>query len=323
MDIKEKVWPAAIQNKLQQLPKKPGVYQMLDRNNNIIYIGKSKCLKQRVKSYFQAEPKWEKAKKMQPFIWDIDFIVTDTHLEAMLLECDLIKKVRPFFNVMMKQEMRYVYLKVGGWKEPPLLTVYERETDCFGPFRSSSHLLDVVEVFRNFYPFQKVKRHEEFTYHYFPEEMNEEIFLENRDILLNLFQNQKTMGRFLRKLDQKMKQACNAMKFELAGKYRDLKQSLEYLNIHFVKYREFLEKRLLLALPAQTGYKFALVAQGRVVAFSNITTYSEEEKQIFLNSAAKKEKAPQKELGKGAIDYCDIIYREVAALPASQIEYLS
>ena len=75
---------------------------MLDFKGNIIYIGKSKCLKKRVHSYFVKSPVWEKAKKMAPLIYDINYIVTDTHLEAMLLECEMIKTIKPYFNAAMK-----------------------------------------------------------------------------------------------------------------------------------------------------------------------------------------------------------------------------
>ena len=102
-----------LQRILDELPEAPGVYKMLGDGGNILYIGKSKCLKHRVKSYFVKKPVWEKAEKMAGFIRDIEIEPTHTHLEAMLLECELIKKHRPFFNRQMKNDSGYLYIKPG------------------------------------------------------------------------------------------------------------------------------------------------------------------------------------------------------------------
>lgn len=119
-----------LKDKLAMLPEAPGIYKMLDSRGDIIYIGKSKCLKSRVISYFANNPNWEKAKKMAPFIYDLEYVVTDTHLEAMLLECELIKRIKPHFNVSMKHDERYVYLKVGKTEQArPLYVVHTLESD--------------------------------------------------------------------------------------------------------------------------------------------------------------------------------------------------
>ena len=104
-----------IKEKLKQIPKLPGIYKMLDSRGNIIYIGKSKCLQNRVKSYFVASPKWEKVNRMVTMIKDIEYVVTDTHLEARLLECTLIKEHKPRFNAQMKNDQRYFFIKVENY----------------------------------------------------------------------------------------------------------------------------------------------------------------------------------------------------------------
>ena len=80
------------------LPMEPGIYKMIDAKGNVIYIGKSKMLNKRVKTYFANNPNWDKINRMVRLIDDIDFIVTDTHLEARILECSLIKELKPIFN---------------------------------------------------------------------------------------------------------------------------------------------------------------------------------------------------------------------------------
>lgn len=142
-----------LENILNSIPELPGIYQMIDSKGNIIYIGKSKCLKKRVKSYFVDTPKWEKVTKMVSLIHDIHYVVTDTHLEARLLECKLIKQVSPFFNSQMKNDKRYVYLSLeSNLKRGPLSIVHERGLDTYGPFRSSHTLSDTIESLKNIYP---------------------------------------------------------------------------------------------------------------------------------------------------------------------------
>jgi len=170
---------------LNNIPELPGIYKMLDSKGNIIYIGKSKCLKKRVKSYFINSPKWEKVTKLVSFIHDIDYIITDTHLEARLLECELIKLNQPVFNSQMKNDKRYVYLKVENYNSySPLSVVRERENNTFGPFRSQSTLRNIIDSLRNIYPITKIKHTYTFDYHILPIIMDQNLFHENKKNLL-------------------------------------------------------------------------------------------------------------------------------------------
>ena len=95
-----------IKKKLDMLPMEPGIYKMIDAKGNVIYIGKSKMLNKRVKTYFANNPNWDKINRMVRLIDDIDFIVTDTHLEARILECSLIKELKPIF--ISRMQVRYL-----------------------------------------------------------------------------------------------------------------------------------------------------------------------------------------------------------------------
>ena len=145
-----------LRDKLQKLPDLPGIYKMLNRDGQIIYIGKSKCLKNRVRSYFSKTPTWEKVKKMVNMIHDFEIIVTDTHLEARLLECELIKFYKPVFNSQFKTDSRYVFLNIeNSNKYSPLTISTERKNNSYGPFRSKYTLKDAILSLENLYPFQK------------------------------------------------------------------------------------------------------------------------------------------------------------------------
>ena len=109
--------PQHLKEKIKTIPAKPGIYQMKDLNGNIIYIGKSKVLHSGVKSYFYNEHRHNKIKRMVLHIQDVDVIITDTHLEAQMLECALIKKFKPIYNKQFKNDKNYPcspFIKIAG-----------------------------------------------------------------------------------------------------------------------------------------------------------------------------------------------------------------
>ena len=96
------------------LPEKPGVYLMLDRSNEVIYVGKAKCLPNRVSSYFRANPNHnEKTRVMVSKVCDFDYIVTETEFEALVLENSLIKRHMPRYNILLKDDKGYPYIRSG------------------------------------------------------------------------------------------------------------------------------------------------------------------------------------------------------------------
>ena len=113
---------------------------MKDKNDGVVYIGKSKNLKSRVKSYFTKSEKPEKIIRMVHNLKDVDWIVTDTHMEAQILECALIKKLKPIYNVQFKNHQNYFYLNVGtDSRKKPLLIYSEKQPfDSYGPYRGRS-----------------------------------------------------------------------------------------------------------------------------------------------------------------------------------------
>ncbi len=147
-----------IQHILDNLPTNPGVYLMKDERADIIYVGKAINLRNRVRSYFHApygqEPKvWRLVERIR----DIEFIVTESELEALVLECNLIKKYKPHFNVRLKDDKRYPYIKVT-WQEPfPKVFVTRRmENDgarYFGPFTAVWAVHETMDTLRKIFPY--------------------------------------------------------------------------------------------------------------------------------------------------------------------------
>ncbi len=130
-----------LREKTYKLTSSPGVYQMKDKSGNIIYIGKAKNLKNRVSSYFRENPDHnEKTKKMVSLVNDYDFIVTDTEYEALVLECSLIKQHKPKYNILLKDDKGYNYIKVSAEQYPKITAVKKIEDNksiYIGPYTSS------------------------------------------------------------------------------------------------------------------------------------------------------------------------------------------
>ena len=130
---------------------------MKDKNDGVVYIGKSKNLKARVRSYFTKGEKPEKIIRMVHNLKDVDWIITDTHMEAQILECALIKKLKQIYNVQFKNHQNYFYLNVGtDSRKKPLLIYSEKQPfDSYGPYRGRSFVNQLLKQLENIYPITK------------------------------------------------------------------------------------------------------------------------------------------------------------------------
>ena len=119
-----------LSGKIKNLSQKPGVYIMKDKTGKIIYIGKAKVLKNRVSQYFHDAPKDNiKTERMVSNIHDFDYIVTDTELEALVLECNLIKLHKPKYNILLKDDKNFPYLKITQNEEYPKIMLARKKSD--------------------------------------------------------------------------------------------------------------------------------------------------------------------------------------------------
>ncbi len=139
-----------IKEKLKLLPDNPGVYIMLDKYGNVIYVGKARILKNRVRQYFQHSPKPEKVMRMVENIADFNYIITASEIDALALENNLIKKYKPKYNILLKDDKTYPYIKVDMREEFPNFYVTRKikKDGCryFGPFMGGINYRDILET---------------------------------------------------------------------------------------------------------------------------------------------------------------------------------
>lgn len=152
-----------IQEELKKLPQKPGVYLMKDADGHVIYVGKAVNLKNRVRQYFQSSRnQTAKTRSMVPHIREFEYIVTDSEMEALLLECNLIKKYHPYYNILLKDDKTYPYIKVTVQEPFPRIFVTRRmekdKAKYYGPFTDVLAMKETVETLHKLFPIRKCKK---------------------------------------------------------------------------------------------------------------------------------------------------------------------
>lgn len=261
---------------------------MKDAKGNIIYIGKSKTLRTRVRSYFVADHKWEKIKRMVGHIQDIEIIVTDTHLEAQLLECEMIKSIKPMYNAQFKNDQRYKYLRIEENCRNKLISVVDEKDgeNCFGPYKSRQILLDLIKFFENIYPLCKKEDTYIFTYHILPLAITPEGFEENQRCLFGIFTNKKEMQIFLNEMACKMRAAAEDFRFETASMYRDMMAHINYLHYaHIKKASALTTQKILMGEKLENGYKIFYISQGTIISKRKYKRLSKESIKKFLSQS--------------------------------------
>ncbi|MBQ2937435.1 MAG: excinuclease ABC subunit UvrC [Clostridia bacterium] len=228
-----------IEEELKKLPGKPGVYVMRDKDDNIIYVGKAVSLKNRVRSYFRKTNKTERIKKMVSLIDHFEYIVVDNEAEALILECNLIKKNRPKFNVLLKDDKTYPYIKIDVKSEYPNVIITRRLLNdgakYFGPYANPGAAKEMVDFIKQKYKIRQCKNFKSTTraclnYHIkrclapcmgyiTPEEYKKQI-----DEIIDLLEG-KT-DKIIKELDTQMKEASQKLDFEKAAELRDRKTAI-------------------------------------------------------------------------------------------------
>ena len=228
-----------IQSKLELLPTSPGCYIHKDKNDTIIYVGKAKNLRNRVRSYFRGSHD-TKTEALVSEIEDFEFIVTESNIEALLLEINLIKENQPKYNIMLKDDKSYPFIKITNETYPRLIITRQVKKDgglYFGPYPDVGAANEIKRLLDRLFPFRKCTNPPEkvcFYYHlgqckahticqvdsqYF-KELAQEVaaFLKGQD------------DQIIEDLRGKMAGAAQAMEFEKAAEYRDLIQSIGTLR---------------------------------------------------------------------------------------------
>ena len=237
-----------IEEELKKLPGKPGVYIMHGENDEIIYVGKAVSLKNRVRQYFQSSRnKGAKIEQMVTHITRFEYIVTDSELEALVLECNLIKELRPKYNTMLKDDKTYPFIKVTVNEPYPRVlfsrTMKKDKAKYFGPYTSSTAVKDVIELVRKIYMVRSCNRslprdcgkERPCLYYHMKQctapcqgNVSEEAYKQNIGQVLHFLN-----GNFQETIDQlteKMMAASEDMRFEDAAGYRDLINSIRRIG---------------------------------------------------------------------------------------------
>ena len=152
-----------IEEELKKLPGQPGVYIMHDAKDAIIYVGKAISLKNRVRQYFQSSrDKTAKIKQMVSKIARFEYIVTDSELEALVLECNLIKEHRPRYNTMLKDDKTYPFIKVTTSEAYPRIlfsrSMKKDKNKYYGPYTSAGAVKDTIELINKLYQLRTCNR---------------------------------------------------------------------------------------------------------------------------------------------------------------------
>ncbi len=235
-----------IQEELNRTPLKPGVYLMRNAEDKVIYVGKAKILKNRLRQYFQKTAHNERITQMISLIKRFEYIITDSEYEALILECNLIKKYKPKYNVLLKNDRGYPYIKVTlNEKFPRVLIARKVENDggrYFGPYYSSWSVNTTIEALNKIFPLRTCSKNisgdkkERVCLNYHiglclgpcggctTENEYTEVVKQVCDFLSGKTEYIKES------LEQKMLESAEKLDFELAAIYRERLKALTYIN---------------------------------------------------------------------------------------------
>lgn len=236
-----------IEEELKKLPKEPGVYIMHDAHDDIIYVGKAISLKNRVRQYFQSSRNLTpKIQQMVSKIARFEYIVTDSELEALVLECNLIKEHRPKYNTMLKDDKTYPYIKVTVNEPYPRIlfsrTMKKDKARYFGPYTSAGAVKDTIELLQKIYKIRNCQRvlprdtgkdRPCLYYHIHQCEgpcqgyISQEAYKESVKGVLSFLGG--NYNEVMTMLQNKMQAASDALDFEGAIGYRDLLNSVKHV----------------------------------------------------------------------------------------------
>lgn len=232
-----------IPEELKKLPDKPGVYIMKDKDNNIIYVGKAVVLKNRVRQYFQKNNKSARIEKMVSLIDHFEYIVVDSEMEALVLECNLIKLHRPKYNVLLKDDKMYPYIKITVNEDFPTVKITRKKLNdlakYYGPYTNAFAVKETVEFLNKTFKLKQCRKI--FTkpetpclnYH-----IKRCVGVCNGNISKEEYANiikqvmmflDGKVDTILKMIDEEMKKASKELNFEKAAELRDEKISIENL----------------------------------------------------------------------------------------------
>ena len=232
-----------IEEQLKMLPDKPGVYIMHDVDDKIIYVGKAVNLKNRVRSYFRKTDKTERIKRMVSLIDHFEYIVVDNEAEALILECNLIKKNRPKFNVLLKDDKTYPYIKVDVKSDYPNVVITRRIVNdgskYFGPYANPGAAKEMVDFIKQKYKIRQCRNFRSETRACLNYHINrclgpcmgyisKEDYRKQIDEIIDILDGK--VDKVLKDLEQQMLEESKKMNFEKAAYIRDRMVAIQRVN---------------------------------------------------------------------------------------------
>ena len=232
-----------IEEQLKILPDKPGVYIMHDADDKIIYVGKAVNLKRRVKSYFRKTDKTERIKRMVSLIDHFEYIVVDNEAEALILECNLIKKNRPKFNVLLKDDKTYPYIKIDIKSDYPNVTITRKiindGSKYFGPYANPGAAKEMLDFIKQKYKIRQCKNFRSETRACLNYHINrclgpcmgyvsKEDYRKQIDEIIDILDGK--VDKVLKELEKQMIEESSKMNFEQAAYIRDRMLAIQRVN---------------------------------------------------------------------------------------------
>ena len=232
-----------IEEELKKLPGKPGVYIMHDKDDNIIYVGKAISLKNRVRQYFRKNNKTARIERMVSLIDHFEYIVVDNEAEALILECNLIKKNKPKFNVLLKDDKTYPYIKVDIKSDYPNVVLTRRILNdgakYFGPYANSGSAKEMVNFIKQKFKIRQCRNFKSnkrvcLNYHIgrclgpCVGKVSKEEYKKQIDEIIDLLEG-KT-DKLIKSLNEEIKQAAENQKYEQAAYLRDKMIAIENIS---------------------------------------------------------------------------------------------
>jgi len=289
-----------LKEKLSLLPDKPGVYLMKDASGQIIYVGKAKVLKNRVRSYFTGSHNG-KTQLMVSLIADFEIIVTDSEVEALLLECNLIKKHNPKYNILLRDDKTYPYITITEELHPRILVtrqITKGKGKYFGPYPNATAAKEAAQLLNRLFPLRKCRQipNKPCLYYHLGqclgpcvEEVPPEAYEQIRKEAATFLKGDQ--GAILKALEEKMVAAAEKLEFERAKEYRDLIEDLKKVGEkQNITLTDFVDRDVV-------GYAFTndqiciqifYLRQGKLLSRDNfIFPYYEEPEEAFISFLAQ------------------------------------
>ena len=289
-----------LRQKLTLLPDKPGVYLMKDSQGQIIYVGKAKLLKNRVKSHFTGSHDGKTARLVRQ-ITDFEYIMTDSEVEALVLECNLIKKHNPKYNILLRDDKTYPYLTITEESHPRVLVTRQIKKDSgkyYGPYPNATAAKEAARLLNRLFPFRKCRQMPSQPCLYYhleqclapcAEKVSPDVYKVMRKEVSAFLKGDQS--GILALLQEKMQKASEALQFERAKEYRDLIDDLKQLGEkQNITLNDFIDRDVLgyAITTDQMCIQVFYLRQGKLLARDSfIFPYYEDPEEAFISFVAQ------------------------------------